>query len=348
METSRLPRQLAMLGKAVRYARATAANPAKIARLARAFAADPVTVARAFPGEWRQKHAQHPPYADSDWDESWYEHLHGLLGAPWPCPETEQLHSLLADVSELLTAKGLGTGRHTYGWDSDAESALSRAIWCAVRHARPEVVIETGVAHGVSSRIVLEAFARNDLGHLWSIDLPHPLDRSLHAQTGAAVTDSCRPRWSYLEGPSRRLLPPLVKDVGHVELFIHDSLHTAENTLFEMEQAASAMSAGGVMLVDDIRGHHGFRTFSERNPDYRTLLCQTPDGLGGFGVAIKAEAPPIRSLPVHHRPHPRPRRGCPLRGGRGTRPGVASSPLGPRARPPCLAAARPPPATRPP
>ena len=80
----------------------------------------------------------------------------------------------------------------------------------------------------------------------------HPLDHKLHGQTGVAVTDSCRPRWTYLEG--RRRLPRLVAEVGTVELFIHDSPHTTKNTLFEMEQAASIMSPGGVMLVDDIRG----------------------------------------------------------------------------------------------
>jgi hypothetical protein len=53
-------------------------------------------------------------------------------------------------------------------------------------------------------------------------------------------------------------MPSLVAKVGKVELFIHDSLHTCKNTLFEMEQAASVMPPGGVMLIDDIRSHaHG-------------------------------------------------------------------------------------------
>jgi hypothetical protein len=53
-------------------------------------------------------------------------------------------------------------------------------------------------------------------------------------------------------------MPSLVAKVGKVELFIHDSLHTCKNTLFEMEQAASVMPPCGVMLIDDIRSHaHG-------------------------------------------------------------------------------------------
>ena len=130
-----------------------------------------------------------------------------------------------------------------------------------------EVVIETGVAHGVTSRIVREALEQNNLGHLWSIDLPFPFDRQLHAETAVAVTDACRPRWSYVEGSSRQRLPPLIAEVGHVEMFIHDSLHTARNTLFEIEQAAAAMPVGGIILVDDIGSHEGFAVFVGDTPD---------------------------------------------------------------------------------
>ena len=147
-------------------------------------------------------------------------------------------------------------------------------------------MIETGVAHGVTSQIVLGALRQNDLGHLWSIDLPFPFDHRLHGETGIVVTDACRARWSYLEGSSMQRLPRLVAEVGHVELFIHDSLHTAKNTLFEMEQAASAMRTGGFMMVDDIHSHIGFNTFAKRHPEYQTIICPSADRNGMFGIAL--------------------------------------------------------------
>ena len=251
----------------------------------RALAAHPIQAIRALPSEWRQRRGT-TPWKESDFDDDWFEHLHALLGAPWPCTEATRLPSLIAEIGALLTAKGLGTGRHTYGWYSDADIELCSAIWCTVLHSRPGVVIETGVAHGISSRIALEALAENESGHLWSIDLPHPLNHQLHGQTGVAVTDECRPRWTYVEGESQRMLPPLVREVEKVELFIHDSLHTAKNTLFEMEQAASIMPPGGVMLVDDIRGHDGFATFCRRHPEFTTVLCSTADRAAGFGIAV--------------------------------------------------------------
>ena len=70
-------------------------------------------------------------------------------------------------------------------------------------------------------------------------------------------------------------------------MFIHDSLHTARNTVFEMEQVASAMQPGGIMLVDDIRTHNGLATFARRHPEYQTIICRSADKIGMFGIAIK-------------------------------------------------------------
>jgi hypothetical protein len=269
------------------------ARPKKMARLLRTLVADPVVAARALPGEFRQWSQQRygsgkfHQNLQAEVDEAWNEHLHGLLGAVWPCPQGQHFDQLMADIVAQLEARGLGSGRYTYGYYSDAESSLCRAVWCTVLHTRPEVVIETGVAHGVTSRVVLEALRQNELGHLWSVDLPFPFDHRLHAETGAAVTEACRPLWSYLEGTSRQRLPPLVADVGHVETFIHDSLHTARNTMFEMEEAAAAMPAGGVMLIDDIGTHDGFAAFARRHPGYQTIICPSADKIGIFGIAIK-------------------------------------------------------------
>jgi hypothetical protein len=257
--------------------------------LLRTFAADPMGVGRALPGEVRQLYEWHRParHPALTVDEAWDEHLHALLGVPWPCPQAKQLDEILTDVGQLLTARGLVMGRGTYAYYSDAEVLLCRAVWCAARHTRPEVVLETGVAHGVTSRVILEALRENDHGHLWSIDLPFPFDHRLHGETGAAVTDTCRPRWTYVEGTSRQQMPALVAKVGHVDMFVHDSLHTEKNTLFEMEQAASAMPVGGVMLVDDIGSHEGFTTFARRHPGYQTIICPSLDEAGIFGIAVR-------------------------------------------------------------
>jgi hypothetical protein len=251
----------------------------KFERFLRAVLANPVEAALFIPERISVRHdypARYEP--DSDWEAR----HHSWLGAPWPCPERTKLDLLWREVASELRAQGLQFGRQTYGEYSDAEISLARAAWCTVLHQRPSVVVETGVARGLTSRIVLEAFKRNDRGHLWSIDLPHLFEKNLHAQTGAAVPDSLRARWSYIEGSSRRRLPSLLRSLVQVDLFIHDSLHSARNTRFEMEQTLSALIPGGIMIIDDISTHQAFANFAQDFPSLETIVCPHSDRAGSF------------------------------------------------------------------
>ncbi|MBY8885096.1 class I SAM-dependent methyltransferase [Streptomyces sp. PTM05] len=254
----------------------------RVTRFARALAADPVEALSYLPEE-AARHWEHP--VDHTVDPAWERDLHRLLGAPWPCPERVGADREWDAVVAGMRARGLAFGRHTYGHYSDADRSLARAVWCAVRHTTPDVVVETGVARGVVTRFALTALAVNGNGHLWSVDLPHPFEPALHAQTGAAVPGRLRDRWSYVPGSSRRRLPGLTRRLGRVDLFVHDSLHTARNTRFEMDRVARVLAPGGVMLVDDISTHQGFAEWAEdAGGAAETLVCPSADGEGLFGV----------------------------------------------------------------
>ncbi len=241
--------------------------------------ANPVEYALYIPERISMRHDYPGSYkADPDWEAR----LHSWLGAAWPCPEREMVDMLLRDIASELQTRGLRLGRQTYGEYSDAEASMARATWCTVLHQRPSVVVETGVARGVTSRIVLEALNRNDRGHLWSIDLPHPFEKLLHTQIGAAIPSSHRRRWSYVEGSSRRRLPSLLRSLAQVDLFIHDSLHTARNTRFEMEQVLHPLASRGIMIVDDISPHQAFANFARDFPRLETLVCPHSDRAGSF------------------------------------------------------------------
>jgi hypothetical protein len=248
-------------------------------KAARAIMTNPVEAALYIPERISMRHDYPASYQP---DPDWEVHLHSWLGAAWPCPERGMVDTLLHDIAAELQTEGLRLGRQTYGEYSDAEVSMVRAAWCTALHQRPSVVVETGVARGVTSRIVLEALNRNERGHLWSIDLPHPLEKHLHAQIGAAVPNSHRTRWSYVEGSSRRRLPSLLRSLAQVDLFIHDSLHTARNTRFEMEQTLHVLASGGIMIVDDISGHQAFGNFARDFPRLETLVCPHSDRAGSF------------------------------------------------------------------
>jgi predicted O-methyltransferase YrrM len=164
---------------------------------------------------------------------------------------------------------------------------LARALWCLVCHLEPVHVVETGVAHGLSSRIMLEALERCGDGRLSSIDLPAMTIHERRAEVGAAVPDGLRGRWTYLEGASRRRLPPLLRDSGQIELFVHDSLHSTRNVRWELTSAWRALRPGGVVVVDDVDFNWGFEQFLRAGEDREPLWCMADDGQRVFAVARK-------------------------------------------------------------
>jgi predicted O-methyltransferase YrrM len=231
-------------------------------------------------------------------DADWEAQLHAALGLPWPCLPPAELDALWAEVTRPLLTMGLTIGPASFGMWNDGEPEMVRALWRLVRCLQPATVIETGVARGFTSRFILEALERNGHGYLWSIDLPPMLHPDLHAQVGIAVPAELRSRWSYVRGSSRRRLPALLRRVGSVDLFIHDSLHSERNVSFELDHVWKALRPGGAMIVDDIDLNFGFQSFTKAHPDHLSLVCQSlpmrpdlrrADGKGLFGIVIKSQ-----------------------------------------------------------
>jgi Methyltransferase domain len=223
--------------------------------------------------------------AVSDWPQA----LHKAIDAPWPCAESQQFDHVWEATVAGLAAAGLRVGLASYrGWN-DGDRAQAEAIWCLVAHTRPETVVETGVAHGLISRVILDGLQRNGTGHLWSVDLP-AVDPALHHEIGIAIPEDLRSRWTYVAGTSRQRLPGLVRRLQRVELFVHDSLHTARNTCFELDTVWPALTPGGVAVVDDIDHSLGFSRFTERAAPAEWIAARHVTGSGVWGIAVKAQS----------------------------------------------------------
>lgn len=187
--------------------------------------------------------------------------LHDLLGVPATydppgVPAACEICAGFDDVWRSVTARLPDSCAH------DAGAGLARTAWAAVRHLRPERVVETGVARGVTTSVVLAALERNGRGALWSIDLPD-LRLAWRGGTSAAVPSGLRTRWTYVRGASRRHLPAVLAALGSIQLFVHDGLHTHGNMLFEFDLAWRHLSAGGLLLADDVDSNGAFTHFGQ-------------------------------------------------------------------------------------
>jgi predicted O-methyltransferase YrrM len=147
-------------------------------------------------------------------------------------------------------------------------------IYAILRCVQPDIVVETGVASGVSSAYILKAMHDSGKGTLYSIDLPNyeleyfpdlgltPVSLlPKGTPPGFAVPDFLKHRWNLTLGRSQDLLPKLLEELGSIDIFFHDSEHTLENMFFEYNQAWPHIMKGGILLSDDVDFNTAFMSF---------------------------------------------------------------------------------------
>jgi hypothetical protein len=189
---------------------------------------------------------------------------------------------LAAGVAGLGAAPGIAL-RH------NADARIARLCYVACRALRPETVVETGVAYGVTTTFVLTALERNGRGQLHSIDLP-PLAANADDLVGRLVPEELKSRWTLHRGASRRVLPALLARLGAVDVFIHDSLHTSRNMAFELELAQRHRAPRFALVADDIEQNGAFsgylRDAGQALAFQATCAASTKDGRAGICIQV--------------------------------------------------------------
>jgi hypothetical protein len=166
----------------------------------------------------------------------------------------------------------------------NADVRLARTCYVLCRALRPEVVVETGVANGVTSSFVLQALELNGSGELHSIDLPPPgADPAL---VGRLVPAELRSRWTLHRGASRRVLPGLVCRLGPIGLFVHDSRHTYRNVSRELRIVSPWLARPAAVIVDDAERHSALQDWAAGAGATLVEVVEQPGKPALFGVAL--------------------------------------------------------------
>ena len=210
----------------------------------------PLAAAQLLYARWRLSHAQPSP-ADPA----------GFLAALGIRPD-EALHGLQRWNATLEEVVGLSER------EDDAVGIAStegEVLYGLVRALRPQYVVETGVATGVSTSFISAALIDNGSGRLYSIDLPpgEGVDRP-HADGSrspakgpgwgipATIRSAMRGRHELLLEDVRVALPALLSRLPRVDLFLHDDLHTPDHMLWEYRLVWPHLPVGGVLASDDV------------------------------------------------------------------------------------------------
>lgn len=162
---------------------------------------------------------------------------------------------------------------------------IARLCYAVVRALRPTSVVETGVCYGVTSSFILKALEQNGAGTLYSIDLP-PLSSNAEKFVGWFIPEDLRSRWRLFLGTGKKWLPRIVEDLGGVDMFLHDSLHTYGNISTELGIVTPKLHRRSVVVADDVEGNSAFLEWVSRHkPAYGAVVAEdAKESLLGIGV----------------------------------------------------------------
>jgi predicted O-methyltransferase YrrM len=180
-------------------------------------------------------------------------------------------HNWEPRLDQMLSRVRTQSGQH--GGISKEDGII---LYALTRAFQPNVVIETGIAAGVSTAFLGAALLENKQGKLFSIELPpKEVDGQRQADgilfdwpklgVGWAVPPEIRKamgqRHVTLLEDVRSALPQLLAQVGTVDLFFHDDLHEPDHMRSQYELVWPYLRPGGFLISDDV--NYGWLSFAK-------------------------------------------------------------------------------------
>lgn len=165
-----------------------------------------------------------------------------------------------------------------------------RKLYGLIREKKPEIILETGVANGFSTSVILKALEDNDKGLLYSIDMPVFTDDEDEERKGAVipagrssgwvVPDDLRGKWTFIKGNTFYKLPEIHEKLKSIDIFLHDSEHSYHAMMFEFSIGWKHLTKGGYLLADNIERNQAFHDFAEAKETKKYRM-------GDLGMMIK-------------------------------------------------------------
>ncbi|MGR3302290.1 MAG: class I SAM-dependent methyltransferase [Candidatus Scalindua sp.] len=199
-----------------------------------------------------------------------------FLSEPLDCPPItiEEAYDNLKKHKQLWD--DINNGLSVYAGQMTRELPC---LYLLTRLIKPNRVVETGVSSGASSAYILRALKDNKKGKLYSIDLPLEFDTG--KKRGWLVPEELRDYWDLRIGDTKEMLTPLLKEIGEIDCFVHDSLHTYDHMTWEFKSVYPYLRSEGLFLSHDVGRNEAFFDFMKevnvRWYDYRVFHV-----LGGF------------------------------------------------------------------
>jgi predicted O-methyltransferase YrrM len=219
---------------------------------------------------------------------AYHQEPHALISALFPgegCRATEATEEAASFCTGLI--ERASSSELPYPDFYACELGTLTFLHAAVRLAKPSVVLETGVANGLSTEAILHALSTNVHGVLYSIDVRNDV--------GALVTDAGRWILRMVDTADPGSFERVISTLPDIDLFFHDADHGYASQMREFRSIWPRLRPGGFLASDDVDASYAFIDFTEESGVRPMILI---DRRKIMGAVIKGtQSPGLPCMP---------------------------------------------------
>lgn len=197
--------------------------------------------------------------------------------------ELIELESHMEKFFKEIESEKYPSREKPYPLNYSINSDSRKFLYYLCRILKPKNIVETGVAYGTSSAYILKSLHDNGFGTLHSIDSVFRPWQS-EKMIGKVIPKNLKEEWNLVLGKSSEKLQSLF-DKLDVDVFVHDSLHTYKNMIFEFNIALENINKNGIIISDDVLGNDAFYDFT-KTKNLENYLIKVEEGVG-LGIIKK-------------------------------------------------------------
>ncbi len=156
-------------------------------------------------------------------------------------------------------------------------------LYTLTEYTQVQLAIETGVAYGWSTLIILLSLRNRSNSKLISVDKPYEKYHN-ESWVGVVVPKNLQDKWSLLRMPDRDGLPTALQAFPFIDLAHYDSDKTHQGRLWAYNLIWPSLRQGGILISDDVGDNFGFREFCAQVGKQPIIVA---DGKKFQGVLVK-------------------------------------------------------------
>lgn len=138
-------------------------------------------------------------------------------------------------------------------------------IYFFSRYFKPKIIYETGVSYGFSSNVFLNAIEKNEIGFLYSSDLPYLKIKNSQTAIGCLVNDRLKKNWKLnIKGDTNNALQ-FSKSNRFIDLFHYDSDKSFMGKFITLNIIKKKFSKKCIIIFDDIQTDNFFPYLVKKN-----------------------------------------------------------------------------------